>query len=172
MKPIILLLSSFILVTQLLGQKKKDSCCIEKKDLVGVWQRDSKRAGNGLEQNFRFFNDGTFEVHFANETEDARGIYALRGKYRLVKNNLYLTIISRTVVEGGRIVTVDPGEHVNIFTIEGGNVKEIKEIDPKELSDPLEITIVGEGHIELGSETYYKIGKEDYKMVGVDANGH
>ena len=157
MKPIILLLSSFILVTQLFGQKKKDSCCIARKDLVGVWQRDSKRVGNGLEQNFRFFDDGTFVVHFANDNEDARGIYGLKGKYRLVKNQIYFTILSRTVVEGGKIVTAESNETSYIFSIEGGTVKEIKEVDPKELPDPVYIIIKPDGHIELGNETYYKI---------------
>jgi len=167
MRNFIMLLSSFALVLHVFGQGKKDSCCIEKDDLMGVWQRDSKRVGNGLEQNFRFFNDGTFVVHFSNDNEDSRGIYALKGKYRLVKNQLYLTIISRKVVEGGKIITAQSNETSYIFTIEGGTVKEIKENDPKELPDPIYVILKPDGHILLGNETYYKIRKEDYKLAGI-----
>jgi uncharacterized protein (TIGR03066 family) len=172
MKQVIVLLNLLVLALNVFAQAKKDSCCMTTKDLVGIWQRDSKRVGNGLQQNFRFFDDGTFVVNFSNESEDARGIYAIKGKYRLVGNKLYLTIISKTVVEGGKIVPTGSNETFFIFTIEGGEVKEIKEVNPKELPDPIYIIIDGKDHIEISNETYYKISKEDLKAIGIDPKAH
>ncbi|HTI92790.1 MAG TPA: hypothetical protein VL727_19470 [Puia sp.] len=75
------------------AQAKKDSCCLAQKDLEGVWQRDQQGIGNGLEQNFRFYPDQSFFLDMAsNDGEDARGIVSLQGKYRLVRNRLYLTV--------------------------------------------------------------------------------
>jgi hypothetical protein len=142
------------------GQAKKDSCCIARKDLVGVWQRDSKRVGNGLGQNITFFSDGRFLINLGDERDDARALIALRGRYRLVKNELYITILSRKVVEGGHFAIDDPGISLGIFSIVGGNIRDIAETNPAEIDDPLEITIIKKGNIKLGSETYYKISKE------------
>ena len=136
------------------------------KQLVGVWQRDTKRVGNGLEQNFRFFDNGSFVVNLGNQGDDARGIIALKGRYRLDHNNLYITIISRTIVEGGKISIDDPGVSYSNFSISGGQIKDVPEGNPGELPDPLVITVVALGHIELGAETYYKISKAKLKEIG------
>lgn len=162
----------FVLALHGYAQGNKDSCCMTTKDLVGIWQRDTKKVGNGLQQNFRFFDDGTFVVNFSNESEDARGIIAISGKYRLVRNKLFLTIISKTVVEGGKIVPTGSNETFFIFGIEGGEAKELKEANPEELADPIYVRIDGKDHIEISNETYYKISKEDLKAIGVDPNVH
>ena len=167
MKRILLLLNSIMLVMHLFAQGSKDSCCLAKKEIVGVWQRDSKEVGNGLEQNIRFFDNGSFEMRLANEGEDARGIYALKGKYRLVKNSLYITVLSRTVVEGGKISISPSNERLNIFSVVGGNLKQIEETDPKEIPDPIYITIMGQGHIQLDNEIYYKIPWKDLEKIGI-----
>jgi hypothetical protein len=60
MKQFLFLFPLLLLVLWISAQPNKDSCCLAKKDLVGVWQRDLKGVGNGVEQNFRFFADGIF----------------------------------------------------------------------------------------------------------------
>ncbi len=82
-----------LLVLQVSAQVRQDSCCLAKKDLIDAWQRDNKGVGNGIEQNIRFFADGSFFLALANEGEDARGIVSLQGKYRLEKT--CCTLLSR-----------------------------------------------------------------------------
>lgn len=90
------------------------------------------------------------------DADDARDIIQLRGKYRLVKNMVYFTIISRKVVEGGFEIS-DPGISMNIFSIAGDKVKEIPEKNPKESTDPCYITFIGKSHININQEQYYKV---------------
>ncbi|HEY4148798.1 MAG TPA: hypothetical protein VGM41_07715, partial [Chitinophagaceae bacterium] len=139
MKRLVTMLSSFILVMPLFAQTNGGSCCLVKKDIVGIWQRNSDKVGNGLEQNFRFFEDGSFVLNLDSEGEDARGIFTLKGKYRLAKESLYLTILSRTVVEEGKIRIPSSNETLGLFLVEDGKVKEIKEVDPKEDPTPIYI---------------------------------
>jgi len=151
------------------AQSKKDSCCLAQKDLEGVWQRGQQGVGNGVEQNFRFYPDQSFFLDMSsNEGEDARGIASLQGKYRLVKNKLYLTVLARSVVQGGKVVMLNQSESTSIFAINGGTVKLVNEVDPKEMAEPLFISFLRDGGITLGSETYYKLSKEDLKMAGID----
>ena len=163
MKSVLLFLFSFHSLW--LFAQKSDSV-MTRSQLVGVWQRDTKRVGNGLEQSFHFFDNGNFIINLGNESDDARGIIALKGRYRLVQNKLYVTITSRTIVEAGKIAIADPGVSNNIFYIKEGHIKEINESNPQELADPIEVTKVGPGHIELGSETYFRISKATLSKIG------
>lgn len=160
-----LLILAFLSI-HVFGQAKHDSCCISKKDLVGVWQRNTRRVGNGLEQNIEFFNNGAFIINLGNETDDARALIALKGKYRLAKNELYITILSKKMVEGGHIDTDDPGISSSIFSITGGNIKDIAEANPVEITDPLNITIIKKCNIKLGSEVYFKISQTVLDQIG------
>ncbi len=166
------ILSFFVALAPVLwvsAQTKKDSCCLAQKDLEGVWQRDQQGVGNGLEQNVRFYPDQSFFLDMSsNDGEDARGIVSLQGKYRLVKNKLYLTVLARGVVQGGKVVMLNQQESTSIFGIEAGTVKLINEVNPKEMPVPLRISFLQEGGIMLGSETYYKLSKEDMKMAGIE----
>jgi hypothetical protein len=155
-------------VLRVSGQTKKDISYLSTKDLIGVWERDSKQAGNGLEQNFRFFSDSTFEVDFTNSGEDARDISEIRGTYRVVKELLYLTIRVKVVTEGGKIAVTESSESGNIFDITGGARKEIPEHNPAELPEPILITVVNKGKIMLNNETYYKLTREDLKKEGIE----
>jgi hypothetical protein len=147
------------------AQHKKDTVYLTKDSLVGVWQRDTKPVGNGLRQNFRFYPDGTFALNFSNGEEDLRVIYALKGRYRLFRDELYLTIVYRTVVEGGHIELSGSSEDFNNFWISGGVVKDIREPDIKELPNPLYISLKESGHIDFGNEDYYKIGEADMQSL-------
>ena len=124
--------------------------------MVGTWQRNYNRAGNGLFENFHFFSNGTFVLDLSGNNDDARSLIKLKGKYRLTNDSLYFTILSRTVEEG-KIEMVDPGVNRGIFTFDDSTIKEIKEKNPKELTDPCFITIIKPNKIKLNDELYYKI---------------
>jgi len=158
---------STLLVLSANGQVQKDTLSIGWKDLVGVWQRNYKEAGNGLLQNFRFFSDSTFEVHFTDPGEDVRTIRQLKGSYRLDKKLLYLTIKSRVVYEGGEIYIIESIEDANIFELANGTLKEIKEPNPKESKVPILITVISKAKVTFDNETYYKMRKEDLMHEGI-----
>lgn len=152
------------------AQVKKDSVFLTRNDLVGVWQRNYKVVGNGLAQNFRFFRDSTFEVHFSDFGDDVRDIRELKGTYRLVNKKLHLTIRSRVVYVDSKITISESSEDANIFDVTGTR-KEIAEPDPKEYPVPIFITVVSKGKIMLDNETYYKLTKDEIKNEGIDPTG-
>ena len=160
-----LLLTSILSGLACLAQHKKDTVFLTKKNLLGVWQRGTKLVGDGLNQNFRFYPDGTFALNFDNGDEDLRIIWALKGRYRLVENKLYLTIVYRTVVEGGHIEISGSSEDLDNFDIADGVVKDIREPHIKELPDPLYISLKEGGHIGIGNEDYYKISRKEMQFI-------
>jgi len=141
---------------RLFAQQKKDSCCILKKDIIGTWQRNDSVIGSGLNQNFQFLKNDSFIFNIGNDGDDVRNIIQLKGKYRLIKDTLYFTITSRTIIDGP-IEISDPGISLNIFSIGGKKVKEVPERNPKELTDPCYITLFTNTHIKINQENYYKV---------------
>lgn len=129
-------------------------------NLVGVWQENDTIEGSGLLQNFQFFNDGRFELNLCNPNEDIRDIIAIKGRYRLIGDSLMVTILSKNVIIGGQINLDGGGSETKMFTIEGGDIKEIYIENPKELSDPLYITIISPKCIRIENEIYYKISSD------------
>jgi len=156
MKQIFILIFLSIISNQMFSQQNKDFCCLSKADIIGIWQEDSPIVGSGFNQNFEFFDNGTFVLHLGHSGDDVRDIIELKGKYRLDKDKLYFTIISKTIIEG-KIGIADAGINHCIFEIENGKEKEIQESNPKELADPCYITIIKKSHIKIGNEIYYKI---------------
>lgn len=145
-----------ILSIPVLAQQKKDSCCLLKKDIVGIWQRNDSVIGSGLNQNFQFLDNNSFILNIGNDADDVRNIVQLKGKYRLDRDMLYFTITSRTILEGP-IGIADAGISLNIFSIEKGKLKEMSEHNPKEIPDPCYITLFSRKHIKINNEIYYKI---------------
>jgi hypothetical protein len=142
--------------SQAFSQSNKDSSYLTKKDLIGTWQRNYDRVGNGLFENFQFFQDNTFLLDLSGNDDDARELLKLKGKFRLDKDKLYFTITSKIVAQG-KIEMVDPGVNFGIFAFDDSVVKEIKEDNPKELADPCFITVLSKNKIKLNSELYFKV---------------
>lgn len=146
-----------ITYNQTFAQQKKDSCCITNKELVGTWQRDSKVIGSGLNQNFVFYGNGTFVLNLVNEGEDARSLIKLKGKYRVTKDELYLTILSKTILEG-ELEIAGMGSSLSLIQFGAkSKIREIKEPSPKEFIDPCYITRITRSQIKLNNELYYKL---------------
>ena len=144
-----------------LSQTKKE-IFITKKELIGTWQKDFDRVGNGLNQSFQFFSDSRFIMTVGKFGDDAVSTIKLKGKYRLEGDKIFFTITSKTVVDG-ELVMVDPGVDSGIFQYgENSTIKEIKEPHPKEMVDPCYITYIKHGKIALNTnEVYYKVYVQD-----------
>lgn len=153
---IVIIILANLFSNKTFAQQKKDSCCISNKDIVGIWQRNYSVVGNGLNQNFEFYDDGTFILNLGSDADDIRDVSRLKGKYRLDKDKLYFTITSKTVIEG-KIGIADMGISLSIFEIENGKEKEIPESNPQELTDPCYITLFADSHIKINNEVYFKI---------------
>jgi len=123
------------------GQQKPDFF-LTIKEIVGIWQKDSPRVGNGLNQNFVFLSDGNFIFNNGQEGNDVTSTIKLKGRYRLVKDKLYLTIISRVVLDSANVSIVMPDLDLGIFAFKGGKLKEIKEVDAKEIKNHAYITVI------------------------------
>lgn len=157
MRKIIYTFLLIITCSQVFSQKKKDVSYITKDELIGTWQRGSNLVGNGLNQHFVFNKDGSFVLNLDSDGDDARSLIKLKGKYRLTKDELYLTILSKTLIEG-ELEVGSEGITSNLLQF-GANskIKEIKEPNPKEMLDPCYITVINRSKIKLNNQVYYKI---------------
>ena len=140
-----------------MGQQKKEINYISKKDIIGTWQRGSNIVGSGLRQNFKFFQNDSFVLNIGEDGDDMRDIIQLKGKYRLVKDSLFFTIKSRTVIDG-TVELSDGGISLNIFSIKKKQIKEVPEPSIKELPEPCYITFFSKTDIKINQERYYRIG--------------
>lgn len=148
-----------VIYSQAFAQQKKGTDYLTKDELVGTWQIRSRLIGNGLNQHFVFSKDGTFVLNLYSDGDDARSLLKLKGKYRLTKDELYLTILSKTIVEG----ELEIGDMAITSSLiqfgAGAKIKEIKEPNPKEMLDPCYISILSRSNIKLNNEVYYKVKK-------------
>jgi hypothetical protein len=146
--------------SKIFAQAKKGTF-INKKELIGTWQKDFYRVGNGLNQNFKFFSDGRFIFSNGKYGDDAVSTIKLMGRYRLVKDSLFFTIASKTIIEG-ELEMVDPGIDLGIFQYgPKSTVKEVKESHPKEMAEPCFLTYLKRGKIKLSNGMYYKVIAKD-----------
>ena len=162
MKRIVIL----IIVIQSIGSQlyAQSDLPISKQNLTGVWQINSPRVGNGYAECFSFFGDGTF-VYQYDPSDDTRVIIKLKGKYRLDKGGLYLTILSRIERVGGKILTGAGGTDEYLFVYDNDKMKQVPETAPKEL-DPLIITKVN----MVNNKIDFYINNRHYYKVEADPN--
>lgn len=127
------------------------------KDLVGVWQYGSPRIGDQLNQSFAFFNNGNFFFNNGKLGDDLVALRGLKGHYRLEKNKMYFTIISRLLVDNDNIGVTTPEVEDGIFIYKDILPNEIFMKEPKEISDPVAIIVIKPNHIKINDEDYYKV---------------
>ena len=137
---------------------------ISKQNLTGLWQINNPRVGNGYAECFSFFADGTF-IYQYDPSDDTRVIIKLKGKYRLDKGGLYLTVLSRVERVGGKILTGAGGTDEYLFVYDNDKMKQVPEIAPKEL-DPLIISKVNIAN----NKTDFYINNRHYYKVEADPN--
>lgn len=101
---------------------KKNS--VDSKELVGIWQVIPEVA-SGWADNYQFFDNGEFTFNYSQMICDKR-VLDYSGTWEFADaDNLRLTITSRTVLEGGKLVPA-MGSCGSEYEIEGGEVKTIK----------------------------------------------
>ncbi len=127
------------------------------KGLVGVWQLGSPTIGDQLNQSFVFFSNGKFGFNNGKNGDDIVSTLQLIGRYRLDENKMYFTIMSRVVIDSGHIGVVNSSLSFGIFEYKDSISKEIKENNPKEMEDPVTITVIKPNHIKINNEDYYKV---------------
>lgn len=157
MNQILIVVLLTISCSHVFSQEKQSLAYITKDGLVGTWQRGSKVVGSAMNQNFIFGKDGTFVLNLDSEGDDARNLIKLRGKYRLVKDELYLTILSRIYVDGDLEVA---GMGITFSLLQFGansKIREVKEVNPKEILDPCYITVTSRNNIKLNNQVYFKV---------------
>jgi hypothetical protein len=137
---------------------------ISKQSLIGLWQEGSPLVGNGYAESFSFFSNGTF-VYQHNPFDDLRGVSQLKGKYRLDKGGLYLTILFRVERVGGNILTGAAGTDEYLFVLDNYKIKQVSENHPKEL-DPLFIEKVN----VIDNKVDFYINNRHYYKVSTDPN--
>lgn len=157
MKKILIVILFIVFCSNVFAQEKKTVAYITKDVLVGTWQLGSRTVGSGLNQHFIFKSDGTFILNLYSEGDDARYLTKLKGRYRLVKDELYFTIISRVLADG-KLTLGDPGLTSSLFQFSSeAKPKELKELEPKEIPDPCYITVISLTNIKLNNQVYYKV---------------
>jgi hypothetical protein len=134
------------------------------KALVGVWQYASPRIGDQLNQSFVFFGNGDFFFNNGKLGDDLVATLVLKGRYRLDRNKMYFTIISKTIMDDSvGVGVVNPVIAFGIFEYKDMVPKEIIEKNPKEIEDPGDITAVSLKHIKINDEDYYKVSSDPNK---------
>lgn len=139
------------------------------KDLAGIWQRGSEVVGNGLGQNFQFSPDGQFVLNAEDERDDLRVIMQVKGKYRLFKDQIYFTILSKKVLDGGEIWVGDTLDG-NVFSIQGAQIIDVKIANPKEIQDGCTIRVLNYNHIRVINVDYYRVDQKKYKIDSDEIN--
>jgi hypothetical protein len=79
------------------SQINKDS--IWRKDLIGIWQQETPVVGNGYDQVYIFYNDGSFKL-ITNSWEETSNNYGFKGHYKIKKGTQTLTITIDSVIQG------------------------------------------------------------------------
>ncbi|MBS1500918.1 MAG: hypothetical protein JST32_02565 [Bacteroidetes bacterium] len=130
---------------------------ITTKNLEGIWQYGSPHVGDQLNQSFTFYSNGSFFFDNGKLGDDLVSTVELKGYYRLIKNKIFFTIISKTVIDNAKIGVRDHQAYVGIFEYKNRAFKVVREKNPKELLDPVIVTVIKPDHIQINDEDYFKV---------------
>jgi hypothetical protein len=122
-------------------------------DLTGIWQ-DSPSVGSGWSDTYQFFKGGTVIFNYNQMICDKRTI-SYKGNWEIDnKGSLIITIIHKTIIEGGKLVPAT-GSCASEFEIEGGKVKTVTPDTPEKIS------------IKLSEHKQDNEDRETIKMNGI-----
>ena len=130
---------------------------ISQDSLIGIWQADNNLLAAGLADNYQFFKDNTFKYNFNSMSCGLRRLWSILGNYKLMNNELILTINSTFESVGGHIEAGGIEEGEKGFVIVGD---EMKIIDQKETSI-LHLLLNGydikDNSLEIDFRKFYKL---------------
>lgn len=142
-------------IYEMLVKLDKDSFFI-----VGVWQ-DSDCIGSGWSDTYQFFLDGTFIFH-SNQMDCSSRLISHSGKWTSQNNTIQLTIIEKTVWEGGKLVkTNGDGSCSSEFELVGAIMKTYQLSSP--VQDQIQMNNISYEQ-ELGRKTMLFNGVRYWRM--------
>jgi uncharacterized protein (TIGR03066 family) len=158
-KQIILIL---FMILPLFGMAQKTDSTIDQHQLLGVWQVKTSKLGDALQDHYQFFANGEFVYNFS-QYDDTRRVLALKGKYRLTGNKLFMSVQSRIEITGGYFTKGSPGFQTSPFVLEGGTIETFQQVDTTNQHDPFFISGIMTGKtgkiigLQIDNYKYYKI---------------
>ncbi|MCE4563823.1 hypothetical protein INQ51_05830 [Maribellus sp. CM-23] len=99
MKTYLLILIFALNTFQLFSQEST----LTSKDLIGIWQADSKNVDRFWNDSYAFFKDGTFGF-LPSQFDGLQRIIGINGQYEVKDNQLILTVKSTHEKVGGKLV--------------------------------------------------------------------
>lgn len=154
----ILLLTLVLFVSASFAQNHKTS--ILQDSLIGVWQEDSNLLAAGLADNYQFFKDDSFKFNFNSMSCGLRRLWSILGSYKLLKDELILTVTSTYESVGGNIEEAGTEEGENGFQIIGDRMEFIKQDKPSVLHFVLGKNDNSEHSIEINGRKFYKLSND------------
>ena len=129
-------------------------------NIVGIWQINSAIVGSGLDESYRFYENGEFEF-IVSQFLYLNNIISFSGTYIIQGNQICFVITSRKERAGTYIEQGSPAWQDN-WILEGDDIKEIKQDTAKPYCFGFSLKKEGEQSIiQIGNATYYKLKKED-----------
>ena len=131
---------------------------ITKDELIGIWQLGNDSEGDAWPEVYRFFSDGKFIFNLS-QYDGLKRILAINGRYRIIKNTIYLNVKSTTEIIGGNIVPTNLSSYD--WRIDGGKIKDI--MQPKTEEQVIDIK---QGQSESKFRCFLFNSQKYYKMDG------
>jgi hypothetical protein len=139
----------------LFAQNNKQA--ISQDSLIGIWQADNNLLAAGLADNYQFFKDNTFKYNFNSMSCGLRRLWSILGNYKLINNELILTINSTFESVGGHIIAGGTEEGENGFQIVDDKM-EIKNQDkPSIIHFALDNNDEKEHSLEINFRKFFKL---------------
>lgn len=115
-KSFFIILFLFLLGGNVLAQKANSADKDLREKLVGVWHA-SPYVAAGMNDNFQFFEDGTFKFNYNQMILSKRSI-SYSGRWEISQGKLILTVTEKTDIVGGKKIKSELS--ADGFEIEGG----------------------------------------------------
>ncbi len=131
---------------------------IDKNNIIGVWQFDSKEVNAGFFDSYQFFANGTFKFN-TNQNDATRRIISIGGTYELINNHLILKTTYTKEVQGGYLVRSETAGGSG-WEISGGKIITINYKTPKSSFITVGICKSEKECILLDSRKYYQVEQD------------
>jgi hypothetical protein len=130
---------------------------ISQDSLIGIWQADNNLLAAGLADNYQFFKDNTFKFNFNSMSCGLRRLWSILGNYKLINNELILTVTSTLESVGGHIEAGGTEEGENGFMLVGDEIKIINQKEASILYLLLNKNDIKENSLEINYRKFFKL---------------
>lgn len=164
---------TLVILYSRVGVAQKLDSSIDQRALVGVWQSGTPKLGDALLAHYQFFENGKFIYNFS-QYDDATRVLALKGHYRLVGNELFMSVQSRVELVGGSFTRGSPGFQESPFVLEGGTIETFNQVDTANQRDPFILSVIMTGKtrkivgLKIDNNKYFKLSNNPSKYDSPD----